>query len=141
MGRNVPVPDKSLYRKETLKSLEFLSHNLTTLYKQDLANWPLFTRRLSRELQEMNVFISLLLIILTFQYFFVRINAAPSVYDIFPRNKYFNPRLYSEQSEEKNIDKRRQCFCENNPCVIDKLLKCRRSVMLGKGFHKLGTLP
>merc|ERR1712062_666751 len=100
-----------------------------------------FTGRLSRELQEMNVFISLLLIIWTFQYFFVRINAAPSVYDIFPRNKYFNPRLESEESEEKLYEKRRQCFCENDLCIIDKLLKCRRSVMLGRGFHKLKTLP
>merc|ERR1712154_138899 len=98
-----------------------------------------FTGRLSRELQEMNVFISLLLIILTFQYFFVRINAAPSVYDIFPRNICFNPRLDSEESEEKLYEKRRQCVCENNLCIIDKLSKCRRSVMLGTSGKLLET--
>ena len=91
----------------------------------------------------MNVFMFWMLIILTFiiQHFFIRIDAAPSVYDIFPRNKYFNPRLNSEESEEQVLEKRKKCFCENNLCVIDKLLKCRRSVMLGKAFHKLRTLP
>ena len=116
---------------------------LVLLYKQELANWPLFTGRLSRELQEMNVFMFWMLIILTFiiQYFFIRIDAAPSVYDIFPRNRHFNPRLTSEESEEQVQEKRKRCFCENNLCVIDKLLKCRRSVILGRGFHKLKTLP
>ena len=113
------------------------------LYKQELANWPLFTGKLSREreLQEMNVFISSLLIILTFQHFFVTTNAAPSVFDIFPRNKYFSPRLDSEESEDKVLEKRKSCLCENSLCVIDKLLKCRRSVILGRGTHKLETFP
>merc|ERR1712062_17322 len=97
-----------------------------------------FTGRLPRELQEMNVFLISLLIISTFQYFFIGTNAAPSVYDIFPRNKYFNPRTNSEQSEDKVLEKRRSCLCENNRCVIDKLLKCRRSVILGYKREKIG---
>jgi len=66
------------------------------------------------------------------QYFFIKIDAAPSVYDIFPRNNYSNQRLNSEESEEKVLEKRKNCFCENYLCVIDKLLKCRQSVMLDK---------
>merc|ERR1712130_51586 len=99
-----------------------------------------FTGRLSRELQEMNVFMFWMLIILTFiiQYFFIRIDAAPSVYDIFPRNRHFNLRLTSEESEEQVQEKRKKCFCENNLCVIDKMLKCRRSVMLGDKREKIG---
>ena len=81
-----------------------------------------------------------MLLMLTFQYFFIRINSAPSVYDIFPRNKYFTSRVISEENEEKILEKRKKCLCEKNLCVIDKLFKCRRSVVSGRGFDKLKTL-
>ena len=87
----------------------------------------------------MNVFMFWMLVILTFiiQYFFIRIDAAPSVYDIFPRNRHFNLRLTSEESEEQVQEKRKKCFCENNLCVIDKMFEREQSILFVKKFDHI----
>ena len=80
----------------------------------------------------MNVFISSLLSVFILYLLCLSTDGAPSVFDIFPRRSEYKTRAGSDESDQGDQQKIKRCICENNLCFIDKLLRCRHSIIPGK---------